>query len=288
MLFRKREHLLGFGCAKKGGGAGQALEYVQEGYERVVDIDLEKYIDRVNHDKLMARVARVMKDKCLLILIRAYLHSGVMVNGVVTDTEEGMRQGGRLLPLLSNIMLDDLDKELKKRGHKLVRYADDCNIYVKTQLAGERVMESVKEFLEKKLKLKENPKKSKVERATRVKYLGFSFYKRKGEVLIRVAKRSLERFGEKLRRLIKRTWSGKLEDIIQEINQYLIGWMGYFRQANTASVFEELDSWIRRRLRQLVWKRWKRGTTRYKELVKLGVPKKEGQGKVPGVWPEHL
>ena len=160
----------------------------------MVDIDLEKFFDRVNHDMLMARVARVVKDKRVLKLIRAYLNSGVMVNGVVMDTEEGTPQGGPLSPLLSNIMLDDLDKELEKRGHKFVRYADDCNIYVKTQRAGERVMESVKEFLEKKLKLKVNPKKSKVDRATRVKFLGFSFYKRKGEVLIRVANRSLERF----------------------------------------------------------------------------------------------
>ncbi len=142
-------------------------------------------------------------------------------------------------------MLDDLDKELEKRGHKFVRYADDCNIYVKTRRAGERVMASVKEFLEKKLKLKVNPKKSKVDRATRVKFLGFSFYKRKGEVLIRVANRSRERFREKLRRLTKRTRSGKLEDIIRQINQYTMGWMGYYWQANTPSAFEKLDQWIR-------------------------------------------
>ncbi len=180
-------------------------------------------------------------------------------------------------PLLSNIMLDDLDKELEKRGHKFVRYADDCNIYVKTQRAGGRVMESVKAFLEKKLKLKVNLKKSKVDRASKVKFLGFSFFKRNGEVLIRIANRSKERFGEKLRRLTKRTRSGKLEDIIQQINQYTMGWIGYYRLANTPSVYEDLDSWIRRRLRQMVWKRWKRGTTRYKELVKLGVPRWRAQ-----------
>jgi RNA-directed DNA polymerase len=259
----------------------QAQEYVQAGYEWVVDIDLEKFFDRVNHDMLMARVARVVKDKRVLKLIRAYLNSGVMVNGVVMDTEEGTPQGGPLSPLLSNIMLDDLDKELEKRGHKFVRYADDCNIYVKTQRAGERVMGSVKAYLEKKLKLKVNPKKSKVDRASRVKILGFSFYKRNGEVLIRIANRSKQRFEEKLRRLTKRTRSGKLEDIIQEINQYMMGWIGYYRQANTPSVFEELDRWIRRRLRQMVWKRWKRGTTRYRELVKLGVPRERaGLGAV--------
>jgi group II intron reverse transcriptase/maturase len=211
-----------------------------------------------------------------------------MVNGVVLDTEEGTPQGGPLSPLLSNIMLDDLDKELEKRGHKFVRYADDCNIYVKTQRAGERVMESVKAFLEQKLKLKVNPKKSKVDRATRVKFLGFSFYKRKGEVLIRVAARSLERFREKLRRLTQRTRSGKLEEMIQSVNQYTMGWMGYFWQANTPSVFEELDQWVRRRLRQMVWKRWKRGTTRYRNLVKLGVPKSRAALGAVGKSPWHM
>jgi group II intron reverse transcriptase/maturase len=266
----------------------QAQAYVQAGYEWVVDIDLEKFFDRVNHDMLMARVARVLKDKRVLKLIRAYLNSGVMVGGVVRDTEEGTPQGGPLSPLLSNIMLDDLDKELEKRGHKFVRYADDCNIYVRTPRAGERVMESVKGFLEKKLKLKVNPKKSKVDRASRVKILGFSFYKRKGEVLIRVANRSLERFREKLRRLTKRTRSDKLEDVIQEINVYTMGWIGYFWQANTPSVLEGLDSWIRRRLRQMIWKRWKRGTTRYRELVKLGVPRERAGLGAVGKSPWHM
>jgi RNA-directed DNA polymerase len=251
----------------------QAQAYIQEGYEWAVDIDLEKFFDRVNHDILMAKVARVVKDKRVLKLIRAYLESGVLVNGVVIEAEEGTPQGGPLSPLLSNIMLNDLDKELEQRGHRFVRYADDCNIYVKTQRAGERVMESVKTFLEKKLKLKVNPKKSKVDRAKSVKFLGFSFYTRKGEVLIRVAERSRERLCAKLRRLTKRTRSGKLEDILAQINSYLSGWVGYYWLANTTSVFERLDEWIRRRLRQLLWKRWKRGRTRYRELVALGVPR---------------
>ena len=250
----------------------QAQMYVQDGYNWVVDIDLERYFDRVNHDMLMARVARVVEDKRVLKLIRAYLESGVMVNGVVMEVEEGTPQGGPLSPLLSNIMLDDLDKELEKRGQKFVRYADDCNVYVKTQRAGERVMGSVVQFLEKKLKLKVNRQKSKVDRASRVKFLGFSFYKYRGEVRIRVATKSLQRFRERMRRLTRRTRSGKLEDIIREVNQYLRGWIGYFRLADTPSVFEGLDSWIRRRLRQMVWKRWKRGRTRYRELVALGVP----------------
>ena len=266
----------------------QAQEYVQAGNEWVVDIDLEKFFDRVNHDMLMARVAREVKDKRELKLIRAYLNSGVMVNGVVMDTEEGTPQGGPLSPLLSNVMLDDLDKELEERGHKFVRYADDCNIYVKTQRAGERVMGSVRSFLEKKLKLKVNPKKSKVEKAQRVKFLGFSFYKYKGEMLIRVAERSLERFHEKLRRLTKRTRSGKLEDIIQEINIYIVGWIGYYWQANTPSIYEKLDGWIRRRLRQMIWKRWKRGSTRFRELVKLGVPKRWAQGGAGGKSPWRM
>jgi RNA-directed DNA polymerase len=266
----------------------QAQEYTQSGYEWVVDIDLEKFFDRVNHDMLMARVAREVKDKRVLKLIRAYLNSGVMVNGVVMDTEEGTPQGGPLSPLLSNIMLDYLDKELEERGHKFVRYADDCNIYVKTQRAGERVMESVRSFLEKKLKLKVNPKKSKVDKAQRVKFLGFSFYKYKGEMLLRVAGRSLERFHEKLRRLTKRTRSGKLEDIIQEINIYIVGWIGYYRQANTPSVYRDLDGWIRRRLRQMIWKRWKRGTTRFRELVKLGVPKRWAQEGAGGKSPWRM
>lgn len=266
----------------------QAQVYIQEGYEWAVDIDLEKFFDRVNHDMLMARVARVVQDKRVLKLIRAYLESGVMVNGVVMENEEGTPQGGPLSPLLSNIMLDDLDRELEQRGHRFVRYADDCNIYVKTQRASERVLESVKTFLEKKLKLKVNAKKSKVDRANHVKFLGFSFYKHNGEIRIRIANRTKERFVEKVRRLTKRTRSGKLEDILAEINRYLIGWVGYYRLANTPSVFAELDGWIRRRLRQLLWKRWKRGRTRYRELVALGVPRERAALGALGKSPWHM
>jgi RNA-directed DNA polymerase len=266
----------------------QAQGYIQEGYEWAVDIDLEKFFDRVNHDMLMARLARVVQDKRVLKLIRAYLESGVMINGVVVETEEGTPQGGPLSPLLSNIMLDDLDRELEQRGHRFVRYADDCNIYVKTQRAGERVMESVKAFLEKKLKLKVNPKKSKVDRAKQVKFLGFSFYKHNGEIRIRIANRSKERFVEKVRHLTKRTRSGKLETIVTEINRYLAGWMGYYRLANTPSVFEDLDKWIRRRLRQLLWKRWKRGRTRYREFVALGVPRERAALGAVGKSPWHM
>jgi RNA-directed DNA polymerase len=266
----------------------QAQAYVQEGYDWVVDIDLEKFFDRVNHDMLLARVARVAKDKRVLKLIRAYLESGVMVNGVVMDTEEGTPQGGPLSPLLSNIMLDDLDKELERRGHKFVRYADDCNIYVKTRRAGERVMGSVVEFLEGKLKLRVNRQKSKVDRASKIKFLGFSFYRYRGEVRIRVATKTLQRFRMRMRRLTRRTRSGKLEDITREVNQYVRGWIGYFRLADTPSVFEELDSWTRRRLRQMVWKRWKRGRTRYRELIALGVPRERAALGAVGKSPWHM
>ena len=282
-------HSYGF---RPGRSAHQAVqesqEYIQEGYDWVVDIDLEKFFDRVNHDMLMARVARVVKDKRVLKLIRAYLESGVMLNGVVMETEEGTPQGGPLSPLLSNIMLNDLDRELEERGHKFVRYADDCNIYVKTPRAGERVLESVKKYLEKKLKLRVNPKKSKVERATRVKFLGFSFFKRKGEVLICIASRTKERFMEKMRYLTRRTRSGKIEDIVSETNRYSRGWIAYYRLADTPSVYEELDHWIRRRLRQMLWKRWKHGPTRYRELVRLGVPPGRAALGAIGKSPWHM
>jgi group II intron reverse transcriptase/maturase len=239
----------------------------------VVDIDLEKFFDRVNHDMLMARVARVVKDKRVLRLIRRYLESWVMVNGVVMETEEGTPQGGPLSPLLANILLNDLDQELERRGHRFVRYADDCNIYVQSSRAGERVLMSVRQFLEQKLKLKVNEKKSAVARAGKRKFLGFSFMRWKGAVKVRVAPQARGRLLEKLRHLTRRTRHGQLDDILQQINQQVVGWVGYFRLADTPSVFQELDEWLRRRLRQLVWKRWKRGKTRYRELVKLGVPR---------------
>ena len=266
----------------------QAQAYIQEGYEWSVDIDIEKFFDRVCHDALMARIARVVKDKRVLKLIRAYLNSGVMVNGVVMETEAGTPQGGPLSPLLANIMLDDLDKELEKRGHKFVRYADDCNIYVRTPRAGARVLEGVKQFLEKKLKLKVNPKKSKVERATKAKFLGFSFWKRKREVFVRIAHRTLERFMEKMRSLTRRTRSGTLETILREVNQYVQGWIAYYRLATTPSVYQKLDEWLRRRLRQLLWKRWKQGKTRFQELIRLGVPKERARLSASGSSPWHM
>jgi group II intron reverse transcriptase/maturase len=266
-------HSYGFRPGRRAHDAVKAAQgYIREGYTWVVDIDLEKFFDRVNHDKLMARVARGVKDKRVLKLIREYLEAGVMVNGVVTGVEEGTPQGGPLSPLLANILLDDLDRELEQRGHRFVRYADDCNIYVKSERAGQRVLSSVRQFLEQELSLKVNEQKSAVDRPWKRKLLGFSFYQRQGEVHVRLAQQTKSRFREKLRRLTKRTRSGKLAEIIQEINAYTQGWIGYFRLAETPSVYQELDEWLRRRLRQLVWKRWKRGRTRYRELVASGVP----------------
>jgi group II intron reverse transcriptase/maturase len=266
-------HSYGFRPGRRAQDAVKAAQgYIREGYTWVVDVDLEKFFDRVNHDKLMARVAREVKDKRVLRLIRKYLVAGVMMNGVVMEVEEGTPQGGPLSPLLANILLDDLDRELEKRGQRFVRYADDCNIYVKSERAGQRVLSSVRRFLEQELSLKLNEHKSAVDRPWKRKFLGFSFYRRNGEVHVRLAQQTKDRLRKKLRRLTKRTRSGKLAEIIQEINEYTLGWMGYFRLAETPSVYQELDEWLRRRLRQLVWKRWKRGKTRYRELVALGVP----------------
>lgn len=282
-------HSYGF---RPGRSAHQAVTaaqaYVREGYDWVVDIDLEKFFDRVNHDMLMARVARVVKDKRVLRLIRRYLESGVLVDGVVQDTEEGTPQGGPLSPLLANILLDDLDKELERRGHRFVRYADDCNLYVQSQRAGERVLASVRRFLEQKLKLKVNEQKSAVARAGERKFLGFSFFKRDGAVRVRVAPQALARMKDKLRTLTRRTRHGTLDDILTGINRQGVGWVGYFRLADTPSVFQELDEWLRRRLRQLVWKRWKRGKTRWRELVKLGVPPKMAGLGALGRSPWHM
>ena len=249
----------------------EAKGYIKEGYRWVVDMDLEKFFDKVNHDRLMSTLAKKISDKPLLKLIRRYLQSGVMINGVVYDTDEGTPQGGPLSPLLSNIVLDELDKELEKRGHKFVRYADDCNIYVKTKRAGERVMASVKTFIEKTLRLKVNEKKSAVARPWQRKFLGFSFTSRK-EPQIRIAKESIKRMKNKIRELTARSKPFPIEYRIQQLNQYLIGWCGYFALADTKSIFETLDGWIRRRLRMCLWKNWKKPRTKVRNLIRLGVP----------------
>ncbi len=250
----------------------RARQYVEDGYEWVVDLDVEKFFDRVNHDILMAKVARTVQDKRALRLIRRYLQAGVMVNGVVMETEEGTPQGGPLSPLLANVMLHDLDMELEQRGHRFVRYADDCNIYVRTERAGQRVMASVTEFLQKRLRLRLNKDKSAVDRPANRKFLGFSYYKLKGQVRIRLSNKTRERFRAKVRSLTRRSRSENTEHRIQRLNEYLLGWAGYFSLAETPSVFAELDEWIRRRLRVCLWKQWKRVRTRVRELRRLALP----------------
>lgn len=243
----------------------QAQTYIAQGYGYVVDIDLEKFFDRVNHDILMSLVAKRVQDKRLLKLLRAYLNAGVLENGLVSPVTEGTPQGGPLSPLLSNLMLDVLDKELERRGHRFVRYADDCNIYVRSQRAGERVMASVSQFLEKKLKLKVNQGKSAVARPSERKFLGFSFTS--GEApKRRIAPQSLKRFKLKVRELTRIGRSLNLSLLVERLRLYLTGWRSYYGFCETPSVLNKLDKWIRRRLRMVQWRQWKRGRTRFAEL----------------------
>jgi RNA-directed DNA polymerase len=233
-------------------------------------MDLEKFFDRVNHDRLMARLAERIGDKELLKLIRAFLTSGVLDDGLVQATTEGTPQGGPLSPLLSNIVLDELDRELERRGHRFVRYADDCNIYVRSRKAAERTLASVTRFVERKLRLKVNREKSAVDRPWRRKFLGFSFTVHR-QPKRRIAPASIERFQQRIRELTRRTRGGSLDEVIGRLSSYLRGWLGYFDFCQTPSVLRDLESWLHRRLRSLLWKRWKRGRVRYAELRKRGV-----------------
>jgi RNA-directed DNA polymerase len=236
----------------------------------VVDIDLEKFFDRVNHDILMGLVAKRVADKRLLKLIRGFLTAGMMEGGLASPTVEGTPQGGPLSPLLSNLMLDVLDKELEKRGHRFVRYADDCNIYVRSRRAGERVMAGVEQFLAKRLKLKVNKAKSAVAKPSVRKFLGFSFTSRR-QPKRRIAPQAIDRFKARVRELTRRTCGQSLAQIVKGLSVYLRGWRGYFGFCQTPSILRKLDEWTRRRLRAIVWKQWKRGRTRYAELRRCGV-----------------
>jgi RNA-directed DNA polymerase len=248
----------------------QAREYVAEGRRWVVDLDLEKFFDRVNHDVLMARLARRIGDKRVLRLIRKYLQAGLMRDGMVSQRVEGTPQGGPLSPLLSNIMLDELDKELESRGHKFCRYADDCNIYVRTKQAGERVMDSVTGFLEKRLRLQVNREKSAVGRPWERKFLGYTMTWNK-EPRLKVAETSAKRLKAKVRVVFREGRGRSLSQVIKDLEPKLRGWMQYFRLAKVKGIFEELDQWLRRKLRGLLWRRWKRVYRRAKELMKRGL-----------------
>lgn len=250
-----------------------ARGYIEQGYNWIVDIDLEKFFDRVNHDKLMSLVARKVKDKRVLKLIRGYLKSGIMMNGVKVKSEEGTPQGGPLSPLLANIMLDELDKELEKRGHKFCRYADDCNIYVKSQKAGERVMESINQYIEKVLKLKVNRNKSAVDKPNRRKFLGLSFYKKDGEVRNFIPQKPIAKFKAKVKEITSRSNGKSMDQRIINLNQITKGWVNYFHIADMEKVAYKLDQWIRRRIRMCYWKQWKKISTKVEHLMKLGLNK---------------
>jgi RNA-directed DNA polymerase len=265
------EHSFGFRPKRSAHQAvARAQELIASGHGIVVDIDLEKFFDRVNHDILMGLVAKRVADKRILKLIRGFLAAGVLMDGLVGPTEEGTPQGGPLSPLLSNLMLDVLDKELETRDLNFVRYADDCNIYVRSQRAGERVMASIESFLAKRLKLKINKAKSAVARPAKRKFLGFSFTSGT-RPRRRIAPQSLARFRSRVRELTRRTRGSSLAQIIKELSVYLIGWRGYFGVCETPSVLHKLDKWTRRRLRAIVWKQWRRGPTRFVELRRCGV-----------------
>jgi len=250
----------------------QAQRYIREGCEWVVDIDLEKFFDKVNHDMLMARIARRVKDKKILLLIRKLLQTGAMDGGLVKPTEEGTPQGGPLSPLLSNIMLDDFDRELEERGLRFARYADDCNIYVKSERAGQRVMESVVRYLTKKLKLKVNQQKSAVDKPWARKFLGFTFTRGKEPNRIAVHESRVKRLKDKVRGLTKKLRGSKLTDSIQKLLMPITrGWANYFGLAGARSIFASLDGWIRRKIRGILWRQWKKPRTRCKRLIALGL-----------------
>jgi RNA-directed DNA polymerase len=281
------DHSYGF---RPGRAAHQAVEAAQQfiaaGYRWVVDLDLEKFFDRVNHDKLMAKIAERVSDKRLLKLIREFLRAGVMEGGLVGPVDEGTPQGGPLSPLLSNTVLDELDRELERRGLRFARYADDSNIYVRSRRAGERVMESITRFITRQLKLTVNQQKSAVARPWERKFLGFSFTVNR-EPKRRIAPKAVLRFKERVRELTRRTRGVSTERMAEELARYLRGWIGYFGKCQTPSVLDNLEKWCRRRLRSAIWKQWKRGSVRFAELRQRDVGKDlaaKTAGSAHGPW----
>lgn len=282
------EHSYGFRPERSAHQAvARAQEIITQGYGWVVDIDLEQFFDRVNHDRLMARVADRISDKRLLKLIRAFLNAGILEDGLVRPTEEGTPQGSPLSPLLSNLVLDELDQELEKRGLPFVRYADDCNIYVRSERAGQRVMKSVSDFLTRKLRLKVNTTKSAVAKPSTRKFLGFSFSERPNLKRI-VAPQAVVRFRCRVVELTGRTRGISLQRMVKELSEYLTGWIGYFGFCERRTDLRNLDGWIRRRLRCAAWKQWQTGRRRYRELLRQGVKAewaKATAGSSSGPWP---
>jgi len=259
---------------RPGRSAHQAVKaakgYIFSGRTWVVDLDLSKFFDRVNHDILMSRIARKVQDRRVLKLIRNWLENGMMSAGVVTSRKEGTPQGSPLSPLLANILLDELDKRLERAGHSFCRYADDCNVYVRSQRAGERVMRWMRRFLEGELKLKVNDTKSAVARPEDRKFLGFTFYRGKRKVKVQAAKASWHRFKQRVRQLTARRQGISLEKVIGRLNRYLQGWIGYYRLSETPQEMRQADAWIRRRLRCFLLRQWKRPKSRAAKLHQLG------------------
>jgi len=266
----------------------QVQSYVAEGYSWVVDLDLEKFFDRVNHDRLMSAIAKRAKDKRLRKLIRAFLNAGIMENGLVKPVNQGTPQGGPLSPLLSNLVLDELDQELTRRGHRFVRYADDCNIYVRSQRSGERVMTSITRYIERRLKLKVNAAKSAVARAGERKFLSFGFELGMGKQPKRsIAPQALARFRQRVRELTHRHTGKSFQRIMDDLSRYVRGWGGYFGYCETPKELARLDSWVKGRLQAIIWRRWKTPKNRQKQLKQRGVAEGLAHGTAwsnRGVW----
>ena len=265
----------------------QAQQYIADGYGWVIDLDLEKFFDRVNHDKLMGQIAKRVEDKRLLKLIRAFLNAGVMENGLVSPSVEGTPQGGPLSPLLSNLLLDELDQELERRGHRFVRYADDCNIYVRSERAGQRVMESITRFIRQKLRLKVNEAKSAAARPQERKFLGFSFTAG-SDIKRTIAPKSLERFKRRIRDITRRAKGVSIKTTMEELATYMRGWRGYFGFCQTPEVLVALTRWVRLRLRAALWRQWKTPRRRRAALIALGVRGELRNMAGSGHGPWHL